>query len=42
MAAKLGYGNSDWKKLKADGFEYIQINECIEKWANEEYYKINK
>jgi len=42
MAAKLGFGNGNWKKLKTDFFEYDQMNECIEKWSNDEFYNKNK
>ena len=40
LAENLGFGQ--WKKLKADMFEYVQIQECVTKWADEKYYQTNK
>lgn len=37
LAEDLGYGN--WRKLKADLFEYEQITECVNKWSDDAFYK---
>lgn len=42
MAANLGYGDGNWKKLKEDMFEYEQIEECVRKWSDDKYYTLNK